>query len=791
MKVWMTLMGLIFSGITLLGQDAVVTGTVTENGSEPLISVTVRSGESGTITDLDGNYELTLPPGKHTVVFSYVGYAEQRFSLSLSPGEKRVLNVDMEEAAAILQTATVTSGKYEKPLGEVTVSLEVLKPQLVESVNATSLDEVLEKVPGVNIIDGQANIRGGSGFSYGAGSRVLLLVDDIPMLQADAGFPNWDDLPVENVEQIEVVKGAASALYGSSALNGIINIRTAYAKSEPEFKASLFHTVVGNPSAPDQQWRQVAGLGNIARAIFQTDDTRKWWNQSPYRTGASLSYKRKIQKLDLVAGTYVLKDQSFNQRNFENYQRATLGLRYRFSDRLTAGFNSNFNQGDSQDFFFWAGNGAQAYQGSSNAYTFSERLRFNIDPYVNYYDPLGNRHKLMGRVYRVENNVSNNQSNESLLYYGEYQFQRKFERIGMVATAGVVISGTEVAAPLYGDTTYTSENQAGYVQLDQRLFDRLNLSAGFRYEANQINNPGFDYFNGIANDTIFPSVDAEAKPVFRLGANLRITDYTFLRASWGQGYRYPTIAEKFIVTTFGGVPISPNPELQSETGWSAEVGLKQGFKVSGFEGFIDLAAFWSEYQDMMEFTFVNLFPTGFQSQNIGGTSIRGLEATIAGRGNLFGAPTNVLAGYTFIDPRFLEFDPNYEGLLPPQMTQAQLNAFNSSIDENILKYRNRHTFKFDMESKFGQFSAGLAVFYSSHMDAIDRIFEVLVVPGLREFREQNDNGWSNVGIRLGYSFDDKKKISFLANNLFNEAYSVRPGLLEMPRNFTVRLDYGF
>ncbi|MDV7393749.1 Plug domain-containing protein, partial [Arthrospira platensis SPKY1] len=128
----------------------------------------------------------------------------------------------MTEEATILQTATVTSGKFEKSLGEVTVSLEVIKPQLIESVNTVSLDQVLEKVPGVNIIDGQANIRGGSGFSYGAGSRVLLLVDDIPMLQADAGFPNWNDLPVENIEQIEVVKGAASALYGSSALNGII-----------------------------------------------------------------------------------------------------------------------------------------------------------------------------------------------------------------------------------------------------------------------------------------------------------------------------------------------------------------------------------------------------------------------------------------------------------------------------------------------------------------------------------------------------------------------------------------
>ena len=87
----------------------------------------------------------------------------------------------------------MTAGKFEKPLGEVTVSLDVLKPRLIQNTNATSVDNVLVKVPGVTIVDGQASIRGGAGFSYGAGTRVLILVDDIPALQADAGFPNWSD----------------------------------------------------------------------------------------------------------------------------------------------------------------------------------------------------------------------------------------------------------------------------------------------------------------------------------------------------------------------------------------------------------------------------------------------------------------------------------------------------------------------------------------------------------------------------------------------------------------------
>ena len=66
---------------------------------------------------------------------------------------------------------------------------------------------ILEKTSGISILDGQPSIRGGSGFSYGVGSRVLMLVDDLPMISADAGDIKWNYMPVENLNQIEVIKG--------------------------------------------------------------------------------------------------------------------------------------------------------------------------------------------------------------------------------------------------------------------------------------------------------------------------------------------------------------------------------------------------------------------------------------------------------------------------------------------------------------------------------------------------------------------------------------------------------
>ena len=765
-----------FTFTSIIAQTGIIKGVVTDAATgETLPAATVQVGEQGVFTDYDGAYELTVDAGEVSLQFSYIGYSTVTKTVTLDDGASIQLDVALEEEATLLNTATVTSGKFEKPLGEVTVSLEVIKPGLLENTNATAVDQVLEKIPGVNILDGQANIRGGSGFSYGAGSRVLLLVDDVPILQPDAGFPQWSDVPVESIEQIEVVKGAASALYGSSALNGIINIRTSFAKSEPEFKASMFYTHYDDPQ----------------------DEQKKWYKNSPYSQGASLSYKRKIDKVDLVLGAFSFKENRWNERTGKEYNRANVGVRYRITDNLNIGFNSNFNKGETSSFFYWQNSttGAQKMNRDNAAISRTLFFRYNIDPLVTYFDPVGNRHKFIGRYFNITNDVNNGQGNASQLRYGEYQFQRNFEGINLVATAGGVIIGTSTEAQLYGDTTYNSRNLAAYAQLDQKVFDRLNLSAGFRYESNRIDNPGFQWDSiGIFNDTtvitVSPSIDEEAKPVFRFGANFEATEGTFIRASWGQGYRFPTIAEKYIFTDIGGAVVTPNPALTSETGWSAEIGVKQGYKLGGFNGFIDVAGFWSEYQNMLEFSISSVLPTLFQSQNVGGTIIKGGEVTVAGSGDLFGLETTFLAGYTFIDPQFTQFDT-----LPPatlgEATEGQTNALFSSSNENVLKYRSRHTAKFDIQSKWKSWSLAVALFYASHQEAVDAVFESIVIKGLSEYRMENDRGYLIGNVRFAYHFDEKSRITLLVKNIMNTEYTVRPGLIEAPRNITLRLDYGF
>jgi iron complex outermembrane receptor protein len=134
----------------------------------------------------------------------------------------------MADNAKLIETVVVSAGKFEQRIEETTVSVEVIKPTFISNKNTTNIQTAIDQVPGVNITDGQANIRGGSGWSYGAGTRVQVLVDDMPLISGDAGQAQWSLISTENINQVEIIKGASSALYGSSALNGVINIRTAY-----------------------------------------------------------------------------------------------------------------------------------------------------------------------------------------------------------------------------------------------------------------------------------------------------------------------------------------------------------------------------------------------------------------------------------------------------------------------------------------------------------------------------------------------------------------------------------
>lgn len=852
---------LLLASASLFGQGTIKGIIIDSTENEPMLGAEVRIDDledrfvTGASSDfVEGAYTITVPAGSYNLVASYMGYKTVTIPITIKDKETLTLNINLQQEVNVLKVVTKTASRFETPVGKSSISIDVVQPTLVDNTNATKVDEVVDKVPGVAVVDGQANIRGGSGFSYGAGSRVLLLVDDLPLLTGDAGQPNWRDIPVENIAQIEVVKGAASALYGSSALNGIINIRTAYAKNKPYTKISVFQTSFMTPKRPETAWwqRKQIEVWDATTNDSTAQDTltptlfsgRKGYRK-PIELGVQFAHRRKIGKFDLTLGGNYFYQDSYRAGAYERKYRINSNMRYRFNTKMNAGLNINFNTGQSGSFFIWANKApyglgflnsdtvmSEIYVPLSGSITQTKTLRFNVDPYFTAYDSKNGRHRLQTRYFYVNNENNQNQSNSSSLFYGEYQYQRKFDIESPIfgdfkLVAGTVGMYTYAKSQLFGNTQYNVANAALYVQGEQGFFKapnsddtKLTLIVGVRLEYNSIQSPDsvlVDPMPGGEGVIANPKpLSQEAKPVFRVGLNYEATPFTFIRASFGQGYRYPTIAERYITTLIGQPPLAlairANPELQSETGWSAEIGIKQGFKIGNWKGFVDLAGFWTEYQNMMEFTFGGGKPgaTGigqgqslfFQSVNIDDTRIIGGELSVMGTGNIGKVDFNVLAGYTLLVPKFQNWD-----------TDSVIQQL-STTNYNILKYRNIHTVKFDVEAFLlnnKALSIGYSVNYNSRMANIDKAFEDLLwnapfkgdddVFGIGHYRNHINSGESiNMSARIGYRYaftngegEEKAavKLSLVAKNLLNQEYMIRPALVDAPRNITVRLDVEF
>lgn len=732
---------------SIFGQDRKLEIKVVDNhDGTPLEFVAIYAEDKGELTNSQGLATFILENNPVSVRAGLVGYETWRGEVSLDT-IKGYFTIRLQPSVSMLNEVSVVSSRYERKLITEVASVDIIKPGLLKSNNLSSIEGLLDRIPGIQMVDGQANIRGGSGYSYGAGSRVLITIDDVPAMQPDAGFPNWRDIPVENMEQVEILKGAGSVLYGSTAMSGVINFRTAWAGSKPETNISTQFTGYLSPS----------------------DKEKKWWSGLPYESNTYVIHRNNFGKLGVVMGAAYYHSDSYNYGNFEHQGRIFTNLRYKINNNLIVQVNTLANKGESDFFVYWQDGDKNAYRGDTSSYAPGEKLRYLIDPVITYIGKHNNEHKLIGRYFSINNNSAKDRNQYDRMNYLEYRYRQSLKRFGIELTAGVVYTGTEIEAALYGDTSYTSLNMAGYVSMDKVFFKRLTFSAGARYEYNALRSPE------VVEGFVIPGgKTSESKPVFKFGLNYLLNPFASVRASFGQGYRYPTVAEKFIKTTVGAIRVAPNPNLQSETGYTAEIGIKHGLKISSWKGFIDAAFFRSDYDNMMEFTLRNV-SKGFQSYNIGDTRIQGFELGIQGAGDIGDVTVTTYAGYTYVDPKYRNFN--------------EIDTTKSTVSYNILKYRMKHAVRADLGLVYHGIEIGGYFQYNSKMEAIDRIFN-FGIPGVRQFRESHDFGSRVFGFRVVVPvIKDQLRLGINLNNAFNQEYSIRPGLLEAPRNISARLDW--
>jgi outer membrane cobalamin receptor len=738
----------------------------------PIVGASILvNDKNAAVSDANGSFSIALNNQVVNIEVRALGYVNYKIALNNESAEE-ILKVKLTATETLLNQVVVSGSRFEKLASEEIAAVQVVKPWFLQNNNVVAVDEAINKLPGIEVNDGQASIRGGSGWSYGAGSRVLILVDDMPMLTADAGDLKWDFLPIENCEQIEVLKGAASSLYGSSALNGVIHFRTARPQNIPKTKISYFTNFTGAPNY----------------------DSSKWWgNYPPLNAGLNFFHSRKIKNLELTIGGNAYSDfeHSYLQGDYTTRYRANINLKYisKKISGLVYGINANSQNSAGQLFFYWAGDSMGMFKPfgglskpNSTLSAFKNK-RTNIDPYITYTNTKGFKISTRTRYFLSNNQNNNLQNSKAEQFYIEQVFQKQFY-FNLTLVGGIVTNFSKVKSELFGN--HNGGNSATYLQIEKKIMNKLWLSGGWRYEIFKT-----DEITGTSGN------------VWRSGFNYQLFKGTYCRASYGMGYRFPTIAERYVNTTVGAAKVIPNPTLKPEKGNNLEVGIKQIVKWKSLLAYLDVALFNTQYQDMTEFNFGLHYPNyilanpsiitidtfvkylGFKSINVTNAVIKGIDVTLAGQCKIVNQlQLNWLTGFTYIDPKDKSFfDPNY------RFQKIQY----SDTSNNILKYRNRFTTKTDIEVVYKAFTLGTNFRYLSAVNNIDAIFENPAVfnVGIKEYRARHLKGDYLWDARFFYQINETIRVGLIAKNILNWEYVDRPANPQQPRNITFQAVFTF
>ncbi|MFM7661391.1 MAG: carboxypeptidase regulatory-like domain-containing protein, partial [Bacteroidota bacterium] len=159
-----------FIAIKTFGQNGSIEGTVLNEKGEPLPGASVIYRKDVTIganTDANGFYQLTVPSGSCRLIVRFTGMQTDTLSVNVVANQTQKLNIILKGFVKDLKQVDLRVGKFDKPLEEQTVTMLVLRPELIENKNTRSIETALDQTPGLNILDGEPQIRGGSGFTFG------------------------------------------------------------------------------------------------------------------------------------------------------------------------------------------------------------------------------------------------------------------------------------------------------------------------------------------------------------------------------------------------------------------------------------------------------------------------------------------------------------------------------------------------------------------------------------------------------------------------------------------------
>ena len=605
--------------------QGVLRGTVHDREGAPIrgAAVVVRGTTLATETDLQGRFRLpVVPAGAVRVHAAAIGYSFVDTTVALTGGDSTTLDIALSPAPLALPPVDVISEKVPHFGDRPPTSVAQVTEQDLNRRAVTTVDEAVDHAPGVQFVNGQINLRGSTGYVQGLNSRVLMTVDGVPMNQGDRGGINWDLLAVDEIESVQILKGAGSSLYGSAAFGGVVNVTTRDIPNGLHTRMRFTGGMYGDPPHSVWRFRDNAGLlgsGDVA-ASYGTDELGGRISAGDRHSDG---YRQQDQDDHLHFAGKARWQPSVNTR--VDVSGAWAVDRY----DVPLSWCSRGECDDRGQVFqpFKVDTSERGARTDSRKGYLAAQVRTTVSPQLAWVarGSWMRTHFTDVRRIATEFGVGNRFGAE-----GRIEVHPDSSRTAIVGTEAAV---SDVTSDIFGN--HSQSEFAAYGQSDQRS-DVVRVSGGARLDLLAVD-------GGSLTAVVSPRVGITV-PTDRSGPNGGL-----VRASIGRGFRAPTMAERFVRTTALGFDVVPNPTLRPETAWSFEIGHTSA-PLWGMMR-LDAALFWTEARDLIEPQVLQIPPATveIQLQNVVRARIAGLDA------NVIAAPIRdrliATLGYTYLDTR--------------------------------------------------------------------------------------------------------------------------------------------
>lgn len=705
--------------------------TSAEDGA-PLVGATIviQNTTLGTSSNEIGRFVLKgVPVGKQALVVSMVGF-QRKIVGNVNIESDSETRIDIQLVASPIKTdaVVVTASKHEQTLAEVPISMSIVDSRTLAHRSTIAVDDALRYVPGVNLAQSQVNIRGSSGYSRGVGSRVLLLVDGLPLLAGDTGEPIFESIPAFQIERIEVVKGAGSALYGTSALGGVINVITRDVPEDAETRWRFYAKLYDNP--PHPKW--------------------KWSDKPRFMNAQYVSHAQRVGELSFILAGSRLVDDSYRENDWLRRYNGYAKLKYDISPFHSIAASSNVMWQHRGDFIWWKDFNNTLRPADSQLNFSVTSFRINSSLLFKHFVSDDFYYDLKAIHYHSnwhEDSLEVARANESKSNVATVEIQANYVLDeGNLLTVGAVANVDEVSSDIFGK--HGGFGGAFYAQDELQPMKNLRFTLGARYDYQKVAT--------LATSRQF-------NPKF--GARYSLDENTSLRATVGRGFRAPSIAELFVATSVATstVAIVPSIDLKPEHSWSYEAG---GTRRISENVLWDFALFQSDFSDLIEagveFDSLRNAPV-VRFRNVTQARVQGFESNLQ----------------TSLFNRLLSLDVNYTYNWPYDVREKK-----------ILKFRPRHIASANAVLNYADYIFGADFRYISQVDAIDDQLVRLapIVDGEKRVPIYIvDIRASTTYERLGFPV----RVNFQVNNLLRYSYVELIGNMAPLRNFVLSVEGAF